>query len=244
MKFKKRKMLYLAGCIMSVVTMAGVTAGGVYAEKSILSESISVQAADNGENVSVKQVTSGQVTSEQVTPEQITSGQITSGQITTGNSSDGNVNISYTTNVNIESSPIVETWVPKTAEEKRYYSYVGTEKLAVSSTGIIGVKVANSVQGHLCHNAFGSVLGDYTIARTYNIFPGTSNLNKPVYELEQEISITMEIPKSLQKEGRSFEMICVSKNGIPYVFADLDNNASTITIATKYFYAYALCYKD
>lgn len=234
MKFKKRKMLYLAGCIMSVVAMAGVTAGGVYAEKSILSETISVQAADYGENVSVKQVTSGQVTP----------GQITSGQITTGDSSDGNVNVSYTTNVNVESSPIVETWVPKTAEEKRYYSYVGTEKLAVSSTGIIGVKAANSVQGPLCHNAFESVLGDYTIARTYNIFPGISNLNKPVYELEQEISITMEIPKSLQKEGRSFEMICVSKNGIPYVLADLDNNASTITIATKYFYAYALCYKD
>ena len=51
----------------------------------------------------------------------------------------------------------------------------------------------------------------------------------------------MELPKSLQKEGRSFEMICVS-NGTPYVLKDQD--ASSITIRTKYFYAYALCYKD
>ena len=104
--------------------------------------------------------------------------------------------------------------------------------------------MANSVQGPLCQKAFEAVCGDYSIARTYNIFPGTSNLRSPVYELKDEVELTIEIPKSLQKDGRSFEMICVSAQGKPYVFKDLDDNSASVTIKTKYFYAYALCYKD
>ncbi len=225
---KRSKKVYLAGGIMSVAALAAVSIGIVNAKESILAESVSVQTSAN------------QARGDE---EAVTAGQITTGQISTGESGGEGESVSYTTNENVESSPMVETWVPKTAEEKRYYSYVGTEKLAVSTSGTTGVKAANSVQGPLCQKVFESVLGDYSIARTYNIFPGTSNLNQPVYELEHEVEITMELPKSLQKEGRSFEMICVS-NGTPYVLKDQDKDASSITIRTKYFYAYALCYKD
>lgn len=168
---------------------------------------------------------------------------ISTGQLTTGETTNSSNNTSYTTNNSVESSPVVEVWMPKTAEEKKYYSYVGTEKLNVTSGLAAGVKAANSVQGPLCQKVFESVLGDYAIARTYNIFPAASNLKNPVYELSEPVQITMEIPKSLQKEGRTFELICVSK-GIPYVFSDTDTDITSITIETKYFYAYALCYKD
>jgi len=230
MRSKKEKRIYLAGGIMSVAALAAVSVGIVNAKESILAESVSVQVSANqapGEAASVERITTGQITTGQAAEEDET----------------GAETVSYTTNESVESSPIVETWVPQTAEEKQYYSYVGTEKLAVSTSGTTGVRAANSVQGPLCQKAFESVLGDYSIARTYNIFPGNSNLKQPVHELEDEVVITMEIPRSLQKEGRSFELICVSK-GVPYVFKDMDDNASSITISTKYFYAYALCYKD
>lgn len=231
MKRKREKKIYLAGGIMSVAALAAVSVGIVNAKESILAESVSVRVSEN------------QAPGETASVEQITTGQITTGQAASEEGGTGTGSVSYTTNESVESSPIVETWVPQTAEEKKYYSYVGTEKLAVTTTGTTGVKAANSVQGPLCQKAFESVLGDYSIARTYNLFPGTSNLKQPVYELEKEIEITMEIPKALQREGRSFELICVSK-GVPYVLKDLDKDASTITISTKYFYAYALCYKD
>lgn len=219
---KSMKKIYLAGTLGTMAIIAAFSVGIVNARESILAESVSVHNTEVGtEN----------------------SKTISTGQISTGEETKGDSNVSYTTNENTESSAIVETWVPKTAEEKKYYSFVGTEKLAVTTSGATGIKAANSVQGPSCQKVFESVLGDYTIGRTYNIFPGAGNLNNPVYELEEEIQITMEIPKALQKEGRSFELICVS-DGIPYVFKDTDKDGSSISINTKYFYAYALCYKD
>ena len=222
MKRKKGNKIYLTGAVLSVAALAMVSMGIVNAGESIQAEQVSVQKDGVfGENPTT----------------------ISTGQITTGEETDQDHSVSYTTNENVESSPIVETWVPRTEEEKRYYSYVGTETLAVRTDSVSGVKVANSVQGPLCQKVFESVLGDYSIGRTYNFFPGTSNLNAPISELDKEIEITMEIPKSLQKEGRSFEMICVSK-GQPHVLEDLSKDGSSITFRTRYFYAFALCYKD
>lgn len=162
------------------------------------------------------------------------------------NSSTGTIDSStFTTNAASNASDIVYMWVPQTAEEKKLYSYVGKEKIvAAVSGGTTAVTIANSVQGPKAHAVFESVLGDYTIGRTYNIFPGKSNLKDPVYETKEKVTITMEIPKTLQKEGRKFRMICVSEKGIPYILENTSTDSTQITFTTNCFYAYALCYVD
>lgn len=239
-----RKITYLAGAILSLAAFAMVSVGIVSAKESITQNNeVGIAVNEAGQNESYAVQSFSESSSEALTDNVVTlsTGQVMSTAGETQNT--GSVTVSYTSSDSTESSPIVETWVPQTAEEKKYYSYVGTEKLKIQTSGDAGIKVANSVQGPLCHQVFESVLGDYSIARTYNIFPGVYNLKNPVYELDNELEISIEIPKSLQKDGRTFEMICVSK-GKPYVLKDLDSDGASITIRTKYFYAYALCYKD
>ena len=75
---------------------------------------------------------------------------------------------------------------------------------------------------------------------TYNILVDKKYVN----EVTTPVKITLTIPQKLQKTGRTFEMIVVNKNGIPYVLKDEDNDATTITFMTSKFYAFTLCYKD
>ena len=92
----------------------------------------------------------------------------------------------------------------------------------------------------MCFESFESVLNGCTIARTYDIFPN----GQKVQATDKEVELKLEIPKALQKEGRLFQMIYVTKGGQPIVLKDQDKDASTITIKTKAFYAFALVYKD
>lgn len=219
----QKKITYLTGAILSITAFALISVGVVNAQEDMEQNN----ETENAVSMDAATISTGQT---------ISTAEMTPGSVP--------VTISYTqSSDSTESGPMVKTWVPKTAEEKKYYSYVGTEKLKVQASGGSTIKVANSVQGPLCQKVFESVLEDYSIARTYNIFPGVYNLNNPVYELDSEVEMSLDIPKTLQREGRTFEMICVS-NGKPYVLEDLDASVSSITIKTKYFYAYALCYKD
>lgn len=138
---------------------------------------------------------------------------------------------------------IVAEWKPVTAEEKAIYALVGAEKISATTEGT-NVNIANSIQGKQCYQVFKEAAGDYTLARTYSIFPKGASVNKPVYETTEPVTITLKLPKSLLSTGRTYQMIGVTKNGMATVYQDEDENPDTITITTNHFYAYALCYKD
>lgn len=91
----------------------------------------------------------------------------------------------------------------------------------------------------MCFKSFETVLGDYTIGRTYNIYA----LSNTTYSTDEEVQLTIEIPSAIYKSDRDYKMICVTKGGKPIIYNDLDSNSGTITIKTNKFYAYALIYK-
>ena len=140
------------------------------------------------------------------------------------------------------SSETATNWTPKTPDEVKRYVVVGKEILApfVDKSSGYTLTLKNAMQGPGCFAAFESVLNGYTIGRTYDIFPN----GQRVQSTDKEIGFSVEVPKALQKDGRTFQMICVTKGGQPVVLKDLDTNPNTITVKTNKFYAFALVYKD
>lgn len=133
-------------------------------------------------------------------------------------------------------------WEPTTPDEIKRYTARGSEevKYTADEKNAYTVTVLNSVQGEKCFESFDAVLGDYTIARTYNILPS----GEFVYQMDSKARITLNIPETLQADGRKFRMLCVTENGRPVVLEDLDSDARTITFETDTYYAFALVYKD
>lgn len=138
--------------------------------------------------------------------------------------------------------PIIEVWKPITPDEIKRYAAYGREKVSFTTDAASGysVSIYNAMQGKQCYDSFESVLGDYTIGRTYNIYPS----GKAVYKTDSKARITLNIPTVMQKDGREFRMICVTEKGRPVVLTDLDSNPNTITFETDTYYAFALVYKD
>lgn len=169
----------------------------------------------------------------------ISSGQ-SGGSVSDERQGDSSATVTDNTTTN---SVIVAGWKPVTAEEKEIFALIGTEKVSILSSGT-KVKAVNSIQGKQCYAIFKSCAGDYTLARTYSIFPEGSSVNKPVYETALPITITLKIPSSVLEENRTYRMIGVTKNGVPTIYQDEDKDPDTITITTNHFYAYALCYKN
>lgn len=137
----------------------------------------------------------------------------------------------------------IELWEPTTEEEKVRYECTGKEKVqyTLQINQPFNINIQNAMQGEKCFEVFKNVANDYTIARTYNIFPLTETQK---YATDEKVTISLIIPEILRSENREFKMICVSQYGIPYIFEDQDKDANTITISTDKFYAYALIYKD
>lgn len=133
-------------------------------------------------------------------------------------------------------------WEPTTPDEIRRYTACGSEevKYTADEKNVYPVTVQNSVQGEKCFDSFDAVLGEYVIGKTYNIFPS----GEPAYQMDSKARITLNIPESLQADGRTFRMICVTENGRPVVLEDMDSNSETITFETDTYYAFALVYKD
>ncbi len=136
---------------------------------------------------------------------------------------------------------VVETWKPTTPEDKKRYACMGREAVQYtpSKENSYPVAIENAIQGPMCFKSFEAVLGDYTIGRTYNIYPPSRN----TYSMDKEIEITLKIPSAIYRQNRDYKMICVTKGGRPIVYNDTDNNPETITIKTDKFYAFALIYK-
>ncbi len=144
-----------------------------------------------------------------------------------------------------ESVSVVDnSWKPTTPDEIKRYSFYSREKVnyTMDVTNAYPVTITNAMQGKLCFDSFEAVLGDYTIGRTYNIFPSTNG--KAVYKMPTAAKITLTIPNGLQKANREYKMICVTEKGLPIVLDDIDTNPNTITFSTDSYYAFALIYKD
>lgn len=141
-----------------------------------------------------------------------------------------------------EDSREFKVWVP-TPEEMKLYDACGTDEVIYteSADNAYNVTIMNSIQGFLCWNSFDTVREDYTIGRTYNIYP--TYLGK-VYNMESKAKITLTIPEALRAENRSFRMIVVTEDGKAAVLKDLDSNPNTITFETDTYYAFALAYRD
>lgn len=205
---------------------------------------ITVSSAGNGgkqETVDVTaQVDAGEYLSVQAP---LQAGTMTTG-MNTGSQGESNPSTTSNRTESVwEPSDDGAAWVPVTEADKKFFSYVGKEAPAFKAAGS-AVDIRNSVQGVKCHEVFDSVRGDFSIARTYNIFVGKSNVKNPVYSTDSFTSVQLQIPSSLVKNGRTFEMICVSEKGVPYIFQDEDSDPGTITFTTNRYFAYALCYKD
>lgn len=158
-----------------------------------------------------------------------------------GGASDSKASASTLYDRNASGKTVVETWQPVTPDEKKRYACMGTEavRYTLAKDNAYRIVIENAVQGPLCFASFESVLDGYTIGRTYNIYTLPNN----VYSREQEVQFTLTIPEAVYKEGRIYKMICVTKNGVPVIYDDLDDNPRTITVRTNKFYAYALIYK-
>lgn len=136
---------------------------------------------------------------------------------------------------------VYEEWKPGTPEEAKRYAAYSKEKVDfVAEAGNYTVSVKNAMQGPRCFDSFEAVLGDFSIGRTYNIYPG----GRVEYKMDSKARITLSIPKALQAAGREFKMICVTANGLPIVLDNLSSDPETITFETDTYYAFALIYKD
>ena len=133
-------------------------------------------------------------------------------------------------------------WEPS-EEELKLYAACGSEEIefTADANNAYEVRIENSVQGLMCFASFESVLGDYTIGRTYNIFPSERGM---VSQMEDKVRITLTSPEALQADGRTFRMISVTEGGSPLVLEDLDSDSKTITFETNTYYAFALVYSD
>jgi hypothetical protein len=156
--------------------------------------------------------------------------------------SSNNSSNNSSSNSNTTSTSVKTPTYEYTAEERVRMSYVGKEKInaILGIENKYGVIIQNSIQGPKCIDVFNFVKGDYTIGRTYNIFP---NDEFGTHSKDTSAKITLTIPKDIYSPDRTYEMICVGENGVPYILEDLDDTPTTITFETSNFYAFALCYK-
>ncbi|MFI3214917.1 MAG: hypothetical protein R3Y24_16525 [Eubacteriales bacterium] len=169
----------------------------------------------------------------------ITNGYETEETVTGGNESSSSNESSESS----EEAPVAKPWQPTTPDEIRRFAMAekADPVVALAGSNAYPVTVKNAVQGTLCVAVMELYMGEgYTLGRTYDIMPN----NKMVYNMDGSVTITMQIPDSISADGRTYEMVCVSEDGMPSVLKDQDNDPTTITFTTDKFYAFGLCYRD
>jgi len=135
------------------------------------------------------------------------------------------------------------SWSPSTEEDKARYSYKGSQPISFTASNAGDYKVVQvmgDVQGQKFFDSVETVLGSYKIGCTLSVVLDYQKL----YDIENPITITIKVPDQVKAEGRTYIMIGVDKDGVPYVQKDLDTNPDTITFEVDKGYAYALCYLD
>jgi hypothetical protein len=104
-----------------------------------------------------------------------------------------------------------------------------------------GVAMGKTKQGPAAQAVFGASRPvGWKEAYTFNIA-----INGKVDYTLKSGTLTILIPKELQKAGRTFAIMALDKNGKAWTFADTDKNPATITANINVEgYAFALIYKD
>lgn len=115
-------------------------------------------------------------------------------------------------------------------------------KYTVSRHNNYKVRMYHHAQGPFCDAAFKLARGaDNLILDYFNI---VINDNLAIYETPGPITVVLTIPADLQKEGRNWRMICISRYGYAYSFPDQDEDDTTITFSPDRFYAFAMAFND
>lgn len=104
------------------------------------------------------------------------------------------------------------------------------------------INMYHSYQGPLCDAAFLQAQGNDMLVTDY--FNVSVNNNLRIYEIASDVQLRVKIPEDLVERKRTWWMICISRNGTPYIFEDEDEDEKTITFTANRFYAYAMCYTD
>lgn len=186
-----------------------------------------------------------------LTASEISGKEFVSWSVTGGKLGDAS---SKTTTLTVASSNIVATANFKgtvstestsTTSNESSYNGKADAKHAVYQildNGGYSIQINHHSQGPLCDAAFKYAQGyDWLVTDYFNI---TVNNSFSTYEIPNTVRIQLTIPDDLILAGRKWRMVCVSRNGAIYSFADEDVNDSTITFTTNRFYAYAMCYND
>jgi uncharacterized repeat protein (TIGR02543 family) len=139
-------------------------------------------------------------------------------------------------NVSITAVLEDESDLPQAAADAKHAVYT------IFDNGGHDIKVYHHEQGPLCNAVFNMARGQNWLVTDYFNIVVDGSLKK--YETDKPVKIQLNIPADIQKSGRIYKMICVSRYGIPYTIDDSDQSDSTITFTTQRFYAYAMCYSD
>ena len=93
-----------------------------------------------------------------------------------------------------EASIAVEPWKPTTPDEIKRYAVYGKEQVICTAdkANAYPVTVKNAMQGKKCFESFETVLGEYTIGRTYNILPN----GKRLYKMDKTVTITFQFQRN------------------------------------------------
>lgn len=139
-------------------------------------------------------------------------------------------------------------WEPTTSEEIELFSKKTAEPLLFYSqwdtSNLNGITITSVVQGEnfmtSIRNALNDYGTDYDIGYTYNLYVNgekADSFNTP-------LTITIQIPESLEQDGRTYVIAGTDETGAGFILADSDYTDSTITFTTDSLYAFAICYKD
>ena len=115
-------------------------------------------------------------------------------------------------------------------------------KYTVTRTNHYKVRMYHAKLGKNYDAAFKKACGSDTLVTNY--FTLVINDNKDIMESPGPVTVVLTLPEDIQNTGRNFRMVCISRQGRAYSFADEDADDATLTFSANRFGAYAICYND
>ena len=115
-------------------------------------------------------------------------------------------------------------------------------KYSVTRTNNYKVRLYHAKLGPNYDAAFKKAVGSDTLVTDY--FTLVINGNKNISQTPGPVTVVLTLPEDIQKTGRNFRMICVTKDGYSYSFADEDEDDTTVTFSCDRFTAYAIAFND
>ena len=145
-------------------------------------------------------------------------------------------------NVTIRATFVEDTEDDNTGNTAATFTDTTRTLYTVTRSNNYKVDMYHHDQGPECVQSFIFGAGtDYLVTSYWNI---VINNDFNIRETPGPITICLTLPADLQKTDRNWRMICVSRDGLVYSFADEDEEPETITFSPDRFYAFALCFND